>query len=334
MKRLVLAALILVSLSGADALAQAQSGPPYRMNVGGASAGGLWSAVGLGIDQAVAAAYPGSTITYQTSGGGFANMPLVSKGQLPIGIALDAELDVAIKGEDPYKEPIKNLRQLVRLYDWQVNYMLLTKDFADKHGIRTMADLVAKKPPVRVGINRRGNATGKISIMQFEALGVTMADIEKWGGQVVYAASGEQTTLLMDRRIDMIANGLFLPDRSILQATNSVEMIWLDMPEDALRKVAEQTAGATTVIKAGAGGYTWLKEDVRTTKHGAILLANETMDDATAYNITKALVTNIDKIRSQNKAMEALTVQLMAVPTVTPFHPGAAKYLKEAGLLK
>ena len=326
-----LAVFVLAAALAAGA-AHAQSGPPYRMTLAGASAGGLWSALGVGVDQAVSAAYPGSTITYQTGGGGLANLPLVSKGQVPMGIALDPEVDIGLKGEDPYKEPIKNLAVLARLYDSQVNYMLVTKDFAEKYGIRSMADLVAKKPPVRVAINRRGNATGKISALFFETMGVTPQDIEKWGGQVVYAASAEQANLMMDRRIDMIANGLFLPDRSILQVSNSVNLVWLDTPADVAQKVAATSAGKVTLVKAGA--YPWLERDITTTAHGAVIVVNENMDDATAYNLTKALVANIDKIRGQNKAMEALTPQMMAEASVIAFHPGAAKYFREAGLLK
>lgn len=331
MKKLIVIAALIAGVGAAGA-ALAQSGPPYRMTLAGASAGGLWSALGVGVDQAVSAAHPGSTITYQTGGGGLANLPLVSKNAVPMGIALDTEVDIGLKGEEPYKEPIKNVRGLARLYDAQVNYMLVTKDFAEKHGIRSMSDLVQKKPPVRVAMNRRGNATGKISALFFESMGVTPQDIEKWGGQVIYAASAEQANLILDRRIDMIANGLFAPDRSILQITNSIDVVWLDTPEDVLKKVADQSAGFVTTVKAGV--YPWLTKDVRTTAHGAVIVVNEAMDEATAYNLAKAIVVNIDKIRGQNKAMEALTPKIVATPSVIPFHLGAAKYYREAGLLK
>ena len=39
----------------------------------GASPGGLWSLLGAGVDKAMRASYPNATVTYQTSGGGFAN---------------------------------------------------------------------------------------------------------------------------------------------------------------------------------------------------------------------------------------------------------------------
>lgn len=329
MRKLV-AALLFLAVGAVGA--QAQSGPPYRMTLAGASAGGLWSALGVGVDQAISAAYPGSTITYQTSGGGLANIPLVATGKVPMGIALDTEIDIAIKGEEPYKQPIKGIVALARLYNWQINYNLVTRDFAEKHGLKSLADIAAKKPPIRVAMNRRGNATGKISAMFFEALGITPQDIEKWGGQVVYAASSEQANLIMDRRIDMIANGLFVPDRSILQATNSVDVVWLDTPEAVVKKVAQETAGEPYIVKAGA--YPWLKHDVLTTAHGAVIVVDEKMDETTAYNLAKALVDNVGKIADQNAAMKQLTKEVMARPSVVPFHPGAVRAFKEAGLVK
>lgn len=329
MRKIMVAAVMLVL---GPALAAAQSTPTYRMTLAGASAGGLWSQLGVGVDQAVSAAFPGSTITYQTSGGGLANLPLVATGKVPMGIALDPEIDIAIKGEEPYREPIKGIRMLARMYNWQINYNLVTRDFAEKHGLKTIADIAAKKPPIRVAMNRRGNATGKISALFFEALGITPQEIEKWGGQVVYAASGEQANLIMDRRIDMIANGLFVPDRSILQVTNSVNVVWLDTPPEVARKVAEATAGRIHTVKAGA--YPWLDRDVLTTAHGAVITVSEQMDETTAYNLTKALVQNVDKISGQSAAMKELTREVLAQPSVVPFHLGAARAFREAGLLK
>ena len=46
---------------------QADSFGVQNLTVSGASPGGLWSALGVGLDKVINKAYPGSTITYQTS---------------------------------------------------------------------------------------------------------------------------------------------------------------------------------------------------------------------------------------------------------------------------
>jgi TRAP transporter TAXI family solute receptor len=329
MKRSVLAFAMLLFAAGAQAQEQ---GPPYRLTLAGASAGGLWSRLGVGVDQAVAAAFPGSTITYQTSGGGLANLPMVASGRVPMGIALDAEIDIAIKGEEPFKEPVKGFRVLARLYEAQINYMLVSKDFSEKHGIKTLEDIAAKKPPIRVAMNRRGNATGRISALFFEAVGITPQAIESWGGQVVYAASGEQANLASDRRIDMIHNGLFIPDRSILQVTNSVPMVWLTASRAVVEKVARESAGKPYLVKAGA--YPWLTHDVLTTAHGAVVTVSEKMSDKAAYDLAKAITENVTKISELSAALKSVDKKVVSTASIVPFHPGAERYYREAGLLK
>jgi hypothetical protein len=43
---------------------------------------------------------------------------------------------------------------------------------------------------------------------------------------------------------------------------------------------------------------------------------------------------NIDKMKGVHKSMQALTPELMASVKVVPYHPGAARAYKEAGLMK
>ncbi|MCF8480978.1 MAG: TAXI family TRAP transporter solute-binding subunit [Rhodospirillum sp.] len=311
---------------------RAEADPVYRVTLAGASAGGSWSVVGLGLDKVVSKAFPGSTVTYQTSGGGFANIPLVATGRVEMGIAQDLELQIAGKGEDPFKEPITGVRALARVFDSQVSYNIVSKRFAEEYGIKNLKDIAEKKPPLRVAFNRRGMAVSQINEAFFDAVGISVEDIEEWGGQVVYAASNEQVNLLTDRRIDMLTNGLFVPNSSILQAANSVDLDWLDTLPEAVDKIAEATVGRPYVVKAGA--YAWLDHDVNTVAHGALLIVSDAADEGMVHDITKALIENADILASQSKSLKDVTPELMAKGTVVPFHPGAERAYREAGLLK
>ncbi len=106
-----------VSLTAAALLqmptVQAES---YEMTIAGASPGGLWSLLGAGLDSSVRAAYPDSKITYQTSGGGIANIGQLDRNQADLAIVHDAELLLAKKGELPFREPIDSIRVLSYLY--------------------------------------------------------------------------------------------------------------------------------------------------------------------------------------------------------------------------
>ena len=64
-----------------------------------------------------------------------------------------------------------------------------------------------------------------------------------------------------------------------------------------------------------------------------ILVANENMDDKTAYNIVKAIFDRKDDIVAVHK--EALNFKLdsqKAAASPIPFHPGALKYFAEKGI--
>ena len=166
--------LMAAALALASAAAWAQG--PYRMTLSGASPSGLWTILGVGIDGAVKASFPGSTITYQTSGGGFANIALLDQGKVELGLAHDAELRVAQQGGKPFTKPVTSLRAIALMYDWAPMQMVMNKAFAEKHGIRTFDDIAVKKPPLRVAFNKRGNITEHVAVRMFNAIGVSLDD--------------------------------------------------------------------------------------------------------------------------------------------------------------
>lgn len=337
MRRFKCSLAAVAGLSAAVLVTAEASAQNYNLSLSGASPGGLWSRIGRGVDAAIAAAYPGSTITYQTSSGGFANIALVSRGRVPMGIAVDMELVMATNGVKPFRSKIDNVRMLVRVYSalarFQAQHALIRKDFADKHGIKTWADLISKKPPVRLAINRRGNSDSDIGRLVLEQSGVKLADIRAWGGQVVYAASREITSLMLDRRIDMAVFGLAYRHPRIREMARGVEMRLLQIDEAVAKKVAAMIGGRPCMFKAAE--YKFIDEDKHSVCAGAIIVVNKDMDEKTAYNLTRAIVTQIDKFKTAHRLIKkATTPATFAEPAAVPFHPGAAKYLREAGLLK
>jgi len=324
--------LLTLAAAAAIAFAAPASAQTYNITLAGASPGGLWSSLGAGIDAAVKAAYPGSTVTYQTSGGGIANVALVSQDRAELGIVHDAELELATNGEPPFKEPVKNLRAIAYLYTWAPVHILMRKSYAEEHGIKTFSDIAEKKPAITVLVNRRGNIAEAVAADMFKAIGVTYEDIEKWGGKVIYAASGEQADLMRDRRGDLLVNSLFVKQGSLIELGGAVDLVTLPMSPEVAEKAAKLAGADTFVIPGGA--YDWQPEDKLTITLGAALVANEDMSDEDAYNLAKALIENVDQIRQVHPAMRQLTPELMAKVQVIDYHPGAAKAYREAGLMK
>ena len=308
-----------------------------NLTVAGASPGGLWSALGVGLDKAVNKSNPGSTITYQTSSGGLANAKLVADNKVPLGIVSDIELQSAWEGTGVYTgAPQKNLRVLFRLYNadsrFQANHLLLNRDYAEKHGIETFADIVAKKLDIRVAVNRPGNMDGDLGIAILEALGASIEDLKSWGGQVIRAATREQTNLMTDRRLDLINFGLSYNHASVRELANAVPLIMMDLTEPVASKVVSIIGGEPCTFKKNE--YDFLDHDVTTVCTGTVLIANEEMDDEIAYVLTKAMLENLESFKSAHQELaKATTLQSVAEGSVAPRHPGAERALREAGLV-
>lgn len=332
MKReMILAGVTALAITGA---AHAQ---PYNLTIAGYSPGGLVSTVGAGMDASLAAQFPGSTVTYQTSSGGLANALLLQQGKVPLGFVSDTEILVATQGKAPFKAPIKELRMLINSYTpqsrFQVTHTLVQKSWAEQHGVKTFEDIAAKKPPMRIAVNRPGNMDGDVSIATLSAIGVSLDDVKKWGGQVIRAASGEQTSLMLDRRIDVISFGISYKHPRVLEVANGVEMVMLPMSEATAKKAGEMTGATPCSIKKAE--YDFLLADSASLCVGLPVLVNANMDEQTAYNVTKAMFEQIEKFKASHRLLAAATTkESLAQDGGVPFHPGALKYLKEAGIKK
>lgn len=308
-----------------------------NLTVSGASPGGLWSALGVGLDRAISKAYPGSTITYQTSSGGLANAKLVSDNKVPLGIISDMELKSAWEGTGVFKgRPQKDLRVLFRLFNaesrFQATHLIINRDYASQHGIRHFADIVAKKIDIRVAVNRPGNMDGDTGIVILESLGASIANIESWGGQVIRGATNEQADLMSDRRLDLANFGVSYNHASIMEMANAIPLMMLDLTEPIAERVVARIGGKVCHFKKDE--YTFLTQDSTTVCTGAVLVANKSMDENTAYMLTMAILENIESFQAAHRLLaEATTLASIAEGSVAPWHPGAERALRETGLI-
>lgn len=288
--------------------------------------------LGAGIDASLREDHAGSVITYQTSGGGLANVAIVSAGQAELGIIHNIELRAAAAGEEPFSSPIENLRAIAVLYNWAPMQMVMTAEFADEHGITSMSDIATVKPPLRIAVNQRGNMVEDTNRRILEAYGITYEDIESWGGQIVYAPGGDMVNLFNDGRIDMGGNGVFVPDRRFVQVAENMDLRILPLSEEVIESVSSQTGADRYVI--GAGGYPWQPDDVPTVALSAVLVANDAMSDQVAFDLAKAMTEHIERIQEVHGAMAKLTPELFPSLGVIPYHAGAERYYREAGLIQ
>ncbi|MDP6925576.1 MAG: TAXI family TRAP transporter solute-binding subunit [Rhodospirillales bacterium] len=331
--------IFLFSLIAAGAFVAASAVPAqaqkYNLTLSGASPGGLWSRIGGGIDAAIAKAYPGSTVSYQTSSGGLANVPLVSRGKVPMGLATDGELNAIVKGYQGRKS-ISNVRVLFRVYTpasrFQQSFFAVAGSFAGKHGIKSFADIVKKKLPIRIAINRRGNFDADVGEAALNLLGASKANIKSWGGQVVHAASKEIVSLISDRRLDVVNFGISYNHPRVREIAKAAAPVLLSYGEEIAARVSKQFGGEVCRVKPGE--YKWTPNGAVSVCMGAVIVANANMDAKLAYNITKAMVEQIETFKNKSHRLikKTATTAVLAQASNAPHHPGSLKYFEEKGL--
>lgn len=327
MRLTALAAAIGIATTSTVAIAE-----PVNLTLSGGNPGGLWSLLGAGIDRATKADDPSSVVTYQATGGGFANIGLLGANRTDLGLVHDAEAKIALQGDDPFQAPIENMRAIGYMYNWAPMHFFLNRAVAEQYGIDSLDDIAPSGAPLRIGINRSGNITSNVALKMLEEVGVTEESLAAAGGQFVRAGANEQADLIQDGRLDMITNGIFINHSSFRAVDENNDVVLLDVPEDVIAATNEAFGTGTMVIPAGS--YSNQTEDVKSVALGALLVATEAMDDATARSLASSLLDNIDEVRAVHGSMKQLSPELLATPSVLDFHPGAAEVYKEAGLIK
>lgn len=324
LKRAVAGAAVAAAMTAGAAQAQT-----YNLTLCGASPGGLWSLLGAGVDAAVKEAFPGSTVTYQTSGGGLANVALLDQGKCDLAIIHDAEAKAAIQGLDPFDSEIDSLATVAQLYSWAPMQAIVNSDYAEENGLTKLEDIAEKELPITLVLNRRGNIVSGIGEAMLNAIGASPEQIEDWGGSVQYAASSEQGDLMRDRRVDMLLNSLFVNHSSIRELASSIDVTLLPITDETAQTVIDEWDIQRYTIPADA--YDWVDEDVLTLTVSAQLFARADADPQMVADITQALVDNVDKLQGVHNAMAPLDLELMGGARTVPYHPEAQKVFDNIG---
>ena len=218
---------------------------------------------------------------------------------------------------------------LAVLYTWAPMQIIANADFVEEHGITSLEDIAAKKIPVQVVLNRRGNIVSGIGEAMLIAAGASPENIQSWGGDVQYAASSEQGDLMRDRRVDMLVNSLFVNHSSIRELASAIDVKLLPISEATAQTVIDEWDIQHFTIPAAA--YDWADKDTPTITVSAQLFVRTDADPEMVGNIAKALTDNVGELQGVHKAMAPLDVKLMSSATTVAYHPAAKDVYAAAG---
>ena len=87
-----------------------------------------------------------------------------------------------------------------------------------------------------------------------------------------------------------------------------------------------------TLVTVPKGTYPKQDKDVQVIGYATHIVASCKLPDDMVYTMTKTIAQNIPQLALVDKAIAGLTPKRMAEDIGVPFHPGAAKFYKEAGI--
>ena len=261
--------------------------------------------------------------TVESTGGSVFNINAVLSGDLDFGIAQSDRQYQAWEGLAEWKDkgPQKNLRSVFSIHPESVTLIA-----AEDSGIKTVEDLKGK----RVNIGNPGSGQRQNAIDALEAYGIDwQKDIHAENVKADAAPS-----LLQDGRIDAFFYTVGHPNGNIKEATagrRKVQFVPITKIGALLKKSPFYARSVIPIADyPGAGN----KEDVPTFGVKATLVTSLAVPENVVYAVTKEVFENFDDFKSLHPAYSTLTVQSMLEGLTAPFHPGALKYYKEAGLIK
>ncbi len=329
--RLLAAAFIAVAASGT---ALAQDMKFFRIGTGG-TAGTYYPIGGLianaisnppgsrECDKGGSCGVPGLVATAVASNGSVANINGIQSGQLESGFTQSDVAYWAYSGTGVYdgKPKVGDLRLIANLYPETIH--LVARKGAN---IKSVADLKGK----RVSLDEPGSGTLVDARIILAAFGLTEKDIT-----AEFMKPNQAGDKLRDGGLDAFFFVGGYPTGAISElaaAGAGIELVPVTGP--AVDKMLKQY-GFFAVDTIPANTYKGVGE-VKTIAVGAQWVTSTKQPDALIYAITKAIWNdNSRKLLDAGHAKgKAITKESATAGAGIPFHPGAEKFYKEAGLLK
>lgn len=281
---------------------------------------GVYYPMGVALSQIYGKALPSAKVTVQATKASAENLNLLQAGRGEIAFTLADSLSDAWKGdkEAGFNAPLTKLRAIAGIYS---NYIQIVA--SGESGIKSMADLKGKR--ISVGAPKSGTELNARAI--FKAAGLGYADFAK----VEYLPFGESVELMKNRQLDVTLQSAGLGVSSIRDLATSIPIVVVPVPADIVAKVGDAAYQAAVIP---ANTYDRQTSDVATVAIRNFLVSHTGVSDDDAYLMTKSLFENLPTMVAAHNAAKAIQRDTAMQGTTVPFHPGAEKYYREAGILK
>jgi len=320
MKRVMaalVAAVAAFGLAGAGA-----EDKTVRLSIGTGGTGGVYYPLGGGLAAIISKNIPGVEATAEVTAGSIANLQLIGSGKSELAFTMaDAAWD-AQNGLDKFKDQRVPLRTLVVFYPNRMHVATV-----EGAGINKFTDLKGK----RVSTGAPVSGTEVMAMRLIEAYGMDPnKDLTRERLSVA-----ESVNAIKDGKIDALfwVGGVPTAAISDLAATPGKKLKLIDHGDGAenMRKKYGPIYVKNQILANAYPGETRTTTNVDVWN---LIVVAENADERLVYQITKTMFEKKDELVKVHKDASFLELGNQASgASPIPFHPGAARYLKERGII-
>ena len=317
----------------AEAAAPGES--PVNVRFGSMPVGSSWYVYAATISSLLEGTLPpGSSVEVIPQGGGIANPLTVQLNNAEVALANVATSNWAFQGIEMYEgRQAPDIRALVGGLNKVFAVVIFSDDYIRRTGIDTVEELFAQKARARLVTKPEGSSAPPVARMIMEHHGVTIADIESWGGSFTQVTGGQIPGVMRDGQADVWFDVIPPGHPAVTEAMTTTDLTIVSLSDDTIAAL-NQYGLARDVISAN----TWPNQPnaVNTVNPGTVIIAHADLPEQIAYEITKAICENKPVLLEAHASIEPFVPEDGWRPENTgiPLHPGAERYYRERGWMQ
>jgi TRAP transporter TAXI family solute receptor len=262
---------------------------------------------------------PGMNVTAQATGASVENVRLMNKDEVELALVQSDTIDFAFNAKEAFKEKLTKMAAVAVLYP-ELIHIVVRGDL----DIKSFSGLRGKK----IGVGAPGSGTEANFRQLLDAHRMSKDDVS-----TQYLSFAESADQFKDRRIDafMVTGGV--PTSAIMDVATqrAIKILAID---DTMISIMTSKYPFLAGAVIPANSYKGVTTDVKTVAVNAVLIVHPKLSETVVYNMTKALFENQAELSAAHAKGKVLSLRGAATGVSIPFHPGAAKYYKEKGVLK
>ena len=277
--------------------------------------GGSWVPLGGQLKDMWEKAVPGTNVQ-SLPGAGIANVRGIEENKTDIGFGNSISTVDAVAGKPPFNKPHNNVCNVATLYPQYFQVVVRVDS-----GINSVKDLKGKS----IAAQPRGNTAEEITKHILQVNGLSYND-----AKMSFVSYTDAVAQVQDGHAQAFTLGTTIPAGAVMDLASARDIKLLDLAGDldAMKKINP----GYTLNNVPKGTYPKQDQDVKVIGYATHIVASCKLPEATVYGMTKAIAANTQTMSSIVKDIRGLTPKGMAEDIGVPFHPGAAKFYKEAGL--